>query len=261
MTAGRLGGRVCVVAGVGGAIGEAVAHRLQIEGGIVVGIDRNPHAIGELVLTADLADEAHVQAAYERVREAFGRLDVLYNNAGLTDPADRSLLETPLEVWDRVFAANLRTTVLSCRYGIRLMLDSRPVRGSVINTASFLAGMGAASAQMAFSAAKAAVTQLSIDLGVSLARRGVRVNALALGPIATPQLAAMFARLGPEQAARRFTHMPIGRFGSLEELAATAAYLASDDAGFITASSFPINGGIPGAFTVAEASAAAPDPA
>ena len=132
------------------------------------------------------------------------------------------------------------------------MLDGQPVRGSVINTSSFLAGMGAASAQMAFSAAKAAVAQLSRDLGVNLARTGVRVNALALGPIETPQLAAMFAQIGPEQAARRFTHMPMGRFGTLEELAATVAYLASDDSGFVTASVFPLNGGIPGAFTVAD---------
>ena len=249
---GRLKGRVCVVAGAGGAIGEAVARRLQCEGGVVVGIDRNSHAVGDLQLTADLANEDDVRAAYQRVRGAFGRLDVLYNNAGLTDPADRSALSTPSEVWERVFAANLTTTLLSCKYAIPIMLDGQPARGSVINTGSFLAGMGAASAQMAFSAAKAAVAQLSRDLGVSLARTGVRVNALALGPIETPQLAAMFDRIGPEQAARRFTHMPMGRFGTLEELAATVAYLASDDAGFVTASIFPINGGIPGAFTVAE---------
>jgi len=243
---------VCVVAGAGGAIGEAVARRLQREGGLVVGIDRKPHAIGDLQLTADLANEGQTRAAYEQVRNAYGRLDVLYNNAGLTDPADRSLLSTPSEVWERVFAANLTTTVLSCKYAIPIMLEGQPVRGSVINTASFLAGMGAASAQMAFSAAKAAVAQLSRDLGASLARSGVRVNALALGPIETPQLAAMFEQIGPEQAKRRFTHMPMGRFGTLDELAATVAYLASDDSGFVTASIFPINGGIPGAFTVAE---------
>lgn len=247
----RLNGRVCVVAGAGGAIGGGVARRLQLEGGVVVGIDRNPHVVGELRLTADLANEEQARAAYDRVREAYGRLDVIYNNAGLTDPTDRSLLSTPSEVWERVFAANLTTTRLSCKYGIPIMLQGQPPRGSVINTASFLSGMGAASAQMAFSAAKAAVAQLSRDLGVNLARSGVRVNALALGPIETPQLTAMFDQIGPEQAKRRFTHMPMGRFGTLEELAATVAYLASDDAGFVTASIFPINGGIPEAFTVA----------
>ena len=249
---GRLKDRVCVIAGAGGAIGEAVAARLQAEGGVVVGIDRNAHTVGALHLTADLADEDEARAAFDRVRDKFGRLDVLYNNAGLTDPADRSALSTPLDVWERVFAANLRTTLMSCRFAIPIMLEGQPVRGSVINSASFLAGMGAASAQMAFSAAKAAVAQLSRDLGVSLARSGVRVNALALGPIETPQLTAMFAQIGPEQAARRFTHMPMGRFGTLEELAATVAYLASDDSGFVTASVFPLNGGIPGAFTVAD---------
>ena len=131
------------------------------------------------------------------------------------------------------------------------MLRNDPAKGSVINTASFLAGMGSASAQMAFNAAKAGVEQLSRDLGVYLARRGVRVNSLALGPIETPQLKQTFDRIGPDEAARRFTHMPMGRFGTVLELAATVAYLASDDAGFVTASSFPINGGTPGAFTVA----------
>jgi NAD(P)-dependent dehydrogenase (short-subunit alcohol dehydrogenase family) len=155
-----------------------------------------------------------------------------------------------MEVWSRVVAGNLTAAWLSCKHGIPLMLQNRPAKGSVINTASFLAGMGAATAQMAFSAAKAAVAQLSLDLGANLARRGVRVNALALGPIETPQLAAMFAHLGPDQASRRFAHMPMGRLGTLDELAATVAYLASDDAGFVTASVFPINGGIPAAFTV-----------
>jgi NAD(P)-dependent dehydrogenase (short-subunit alcohol dehydrogenase family) len=247
----RLAGRVCVIAGAGGAIGEAVAQRLRAEGGLVVGIDQKPHEIGDLSLIADLTVEDAVRDSYARIHRELGRLDVIYNNAGLADPADRSALETSPEVWNRIFAANLTTTWLSCKHGIPFMLQGQPPKGSVINTGSFLAGMGAASAQMAFSAAKAAVAQLTRDLGVNLARSGVRVNALALGPIETPQLKAMFAGIGPEQAALRFTHMPMGRFGTLEELAATVAYLASDDAGFVTASIFPINGGIPGAFTVA----------
>jgi NAD(P)-dependent dehydrogenase (short-subunit alcohol dehydrogenase family) len=248
---GRLAGRVCVIAGAGGAIGEAVAARLAAEGGVVVGIDRKPHTVGALSLTADLSVEDEARGAYDAVWRAFGRLDVIYNNAGLADPADRSALATPVEVWDRVIAGNLTTAWLSCKHGIPLMLRAEAPRGSVINTASFLAGMGAATAQMAFSAAKAAVAQLSRDLGVALARRGVRVNALALGPIETPPLAAMFTGLGPEETARRFAHMPMGRLGALDELAATVAYLASDEAGFVTASVFPLHGGIPGAYTVA----------
>ena len=247
---GRLAGKVCVIAGVVGALGEGVASHFKRDGAIVVGIDQKTHAVGELSLTLDLTVEAEVEEAYARIEKAFGRVDVIYNNAGLMDVLDRSAMETPVEVWNRVFAANLTTTWLSCKHGIPCMLRNTPARGSVINTGSFLAGMGAASAQMAFSAAKAAVVQLSRDLGINLARSGVRVNALSLGPIETPQLAAMFAGIGPERAARRFAHMPMGRLGTIEELAATAVYLASDDAGFITAAVFPINGGIPSAYTV-----------
>jgi NAD(P)-dependent dehydrogenase (short-subunit alcohol dehydrogenase family) len=247
---GRLAGRVCVIAGVVGALGEGVAARFKQEGALVVGIDLKAHEVGELSLTLDLSSEAEVKDAYAQIEKAFGRVDVIYNNAGLTDVLDRSALETPVQVWSRVFAANLTTTWLSCKHGIPCMLRNTPPGGSVINTGSFLAGMGAASAQMAFSAAKAGVTQLSRDLAVNLARSGVRVNALSLGPIETPQLAAMFAGLGPEQTARRFGHMPMGRLGRIDELAATAVYLASDEAGFVTGSVFPINGGVPGAYTV-----------
>nr|WP_321985785.1 SDR family oxidoreductase [uncultured Lichenicoccus sp.] len=241
------------MAGVGGILGESVARRFAEEGGIVVGVDRKQHKIGALALQADLADEEQVRATYERVHLELGRIDVIYNNTGLTDPADHSALTTSLETWNAVLAANLTTTWLSCKHGIPFMLKKDEPKGSVINTASFLAGMGAASAQMAFNVAKAGVEQLSRDLGVHLARSGIRVNALSLGPIETPQLRQTFDRIGADEVARRFVHMPMGRFGTLEELAATAAYLASDDAGFVTAASFPINGGIPGAFTVATA--------
>jgi NAD(P)-dependent dehydrogenase (short-subunit alcohol dehydrogenase family) len=247
---GRLQGKVCVIAGVAGALGEGVAARFNRERAVVVGIDQKIHAVGELNLTLDLRAEAEVKDAYAQIEKAFGRVDVIYNNAGLMDVLDRSALETQVEVWTRVFAANLTTTWLSCKHGIPCMLRNTPAGGSVINTGSFLAGMGAASAQMAFSAAKAAVVQLSRDLGVKLARSGVRVNALSLGPIETPQLTAMFAGLGPEQTERRFAHMPMGRLGTIDELAATAVYLASDESGFVTGSVFPIHGGIPGAYTV-----------
>jgi NAD(P)-dependent dehydrogenase (short-subunit alcohol dehydrogenase family) len=247
---GRLAGKVCVIAGSAGEIGAAVADRLTREGAVVAGIDRLDHAVGALRLKADLSVESEVEDVFARVRQELGRIDVLYNNAGLTDPDDHSLLDTSVETWQRIFAANLTTTMLSCKHGIPYLLHNDPPGGSVINTASFLAGMGAASAQMAYSAAKAAVAQLSRDLGTNLARHGVRVNALALGPIETPQLRRLFEGIGPEEVQRRFIHYPMGRFGSLEELAGTVAYLASDDAGFVTASVFPVNGGIPNAFTV-----------
>lgn len=247
----RLLGRVCVVAGVMGDMGEAVASRFADEGGIVVGLDRHSHSIGELALVADLNDEAATADAYARVMERFGRLDVLYNNAGPIDPEDHSALDTSLATWNRVIASILTATWLSCKHAVPHM-GKGATTGAVINTASFLSGMGAATGQMAFNVAKAGVEQLSRDLGVHLARSNIRVNALAIGPIETKEIRAAFERIGLEQAERRFMHMPMGRFGTLEELAATAAYLASDDAGFVTAASFPLNGGIPGAFTVPE---------
>ena len=248
----RLTGRVCVVAGVMGDMGEAVAKRFADEGGIVVGLDRRPHSIGDLALVEDLTDGPAIEAAYAQVIARFERLDVLYNNAGPIDPEDHSVLDTSLDTWNRVIASILTATWLSCKHAIPHM-GKGATAGSVINTASFLAGMGSATGQMAFNAAKAGVEQLSRDLGVHLARSNVRVNAIAIGPIETAQIKAAFRRIGPEQVARRFVHMPMGRFGTLDELAATAAYLASDDSGFVTASSFPLHGGIQSAFTVTEA--------
>ncbi|WP_419729895.1 SDR family oxidoreductase [Lichenicola sp.] len=246
----RLDGKVCVIAGAASVIGLAVAARLEQEGGMVIGIDRQNHAVGCISLKADLCVEEEVQDVFARIHDQTGRIDVLYNNAGLISPDDRSALETSSETLDLIFAANFRTTWLCCKHAIPYIFKTVPVNGSIINTSSFLAGMGSASAQMAYNAAKAAVAQLSRDLGTQLARRGIRVNALALGPIATPQLDAMFARIGSDERERRYQHMPLGRFGTLQELAGTIAYLASDDSGFVTASVFPLDGGIQGAFTV-----------
>jgi len=184
-----------VVAGAAGALGKAAAERLRSEGETVVGIDRLEHAATAVSLHADLTVEAEVERVFARIHQEFGHIDVLINNAGLNDRDDHSVLDMSQETWERVFAANLTTTFLSCKHGIPYMLKNDPPSGSVINTASFLAEMGAATAQMAFSAAKAAVIQLSRDLGTNLARRGVRVNALCLGPIDTPQVRQMFDSL------------------------------------------------------------------
>jgi NAD(P)-dependent dehydrogenase (short-subunit alcohol dehydrogenase family) len=234
-----------------GDMGEAVAARFAQEGGIVVGLDRQQHAIGDLPLVVQINEEPAIQHAYKRVVDTYGRVDVVYNNAGPVDQDDHSALGTSLETWNRVISSILTATWLSCKHAIPHM-GKGETPGSIINTSSFLVGMGAATGQMAFNAAKAGVEQLSRDLGVHLARSKIRVNALAVGPIETKEIRATFERLGPDQAERRFAHMPMGRFGTLEELAATAVYLASDDAGFVTAASFPLNGGIPGAFTVPE---------
>jgi NAD(P)-dependent dehydrogenase (short-subunit alcohol dehydrogenase family) len=145
----RLAGQVCVITGAAGVVAEAVAERLKREGATVVGIDQREHTVGELSLQADLTDEEQVRRSFAQVHDDFGRIDVLYNNTGLNDPSDHSALDMSLETWQRVFAANLTTVFLCCKHAIVHMLGNDPPRGSVINTASFLAVMGAASSQMA----------------------------------------------------------------------------------------------------------------
>lgn len=246
----RLTNKVYVVTGAASPLAQTVAERLTSEGATVVGVDRREHSVGVHSRQAELTDEDQVRALFAGVKADLGCIDVLYNNAGLNDREDHSALDMPLSVWERVLAANLTTTFLCCKHAVPDMLANDPPSGSIINTASFLAVMGAASSQMAYSVAKAGVIQLSRDLGVHLARRGVRVNALVLGPIETPQLNALFEGIGEEEIARRFVHYPMGRFGTPEELAGAVAFLASDDAGFITGAAFPLDGGITSAFTV-----------
>jgi NAD(P)-dependent dehydrogenase (short-subunit alcohol dehydrogenase family) len=246
---GRLSGRVCVITGAAGGVGQATARRLTQEGATVVGVDLVEHAVGELCLRADVTDEARVLELYAQIRGELGRIDVLFNNAGINDPQDGSILDMSLETWSRVQAANLTSVFLCCKHGIPHLLAGDRAGGSVINMATFLAVMGAATAQMAYSASRAGVLALSRDLGIHLAQRGVRVNALCMGPVDTPALRELFAD-DPEKVARRNVHMPMGRFGRPEEVAATVAYLASDDAGYVTASAFPLDGGITAAYTI-----------
>jgi NAD(P)-dependent dehydrogenase (short-subunit alcohol dehydrogenase family) len=247
----RLEGRVCVVAGAGSAIGRAVADRFAQEGGVVVGIDRVDHDVGTASLRADLTDDREVEAAFDETIERFGRIDVLYNNVGLMDPADGSALHADLDTWRRVLDANLTPVFLSCKHGINRMLGADPVHGSVINAASFLGDIGAATAPMAFSASKAAVVQLTRDLGIHLARSRIRVNAVLFGPIETPAQRAML-EADPATLPARLVHWPMGRFGTLDEATGTVAFLASDDAGYITGAAVPLDGGITTAFTVPE---------
>ena len=249
--------KVCIITGAASSLAAAVADRLTSEGATVVGVDVREHEVGAYARQADLTDEDQVRRLFASVRDDLGRIDVLYNNTGLNDREDHSALDLPLPVWERVLAANLTTTFLCCKHVVPYLLDNTPPGGSIINSASFLAVMGAASAQMAYSVAKAGVLQLSRDLGVQLGRTGVRVNALTLGPIETPQLRALFAGIGDDEIARRFVHYPMGRFGTPEELAGTVAYLASADSGFITGAAFPLDGGITSAFTVPESTRSA----
>jgi len=246
---GRLAGRVCVVSGAVGGIGAATVELFRREGARVAGLDVQPGSPGELALQVDVTDERQVREALAQVRERFGRIDVLFNNAGISPSDDGSVLETTIEAWERVQQVNLRSVFLCCKHGIPHLLENDgPLRGSVINTASFVAVMGAATSQISYTASKGGVLALSRELGVEFARRGVRVNALCPGPVDTPLLKELFAK-DPEQAARRLVHVPIGRFARAEEIAQGALFLASEDSSYVTASTFLIDGGLSGAYT------------
>lgn len=246
---GRLAGRVCVVTGASGGIGAATVELFQREGATVVGIDLQADSPGDLALELDVTDEEQVRVAYRHVRDTYGRIDVLFNNAGISPNDDGSVLETTLEAWERVQGANLRSVFLCCKHGIPHLLENEgPARGSVINTASFVAVMGAATSQISYTASKGGVLALSRELGVEFARRGVRVNALCPGPVDTPLLRELFAK-DPEKAARRLVHVPMGRFARPEEIAQGALFLASEDSSYMTASTFLIDGGLSGAYT------------
>jgi NAD(P)-dependent dehydrogenase (short-subunit alcohol dehydrogenase family) len=243
---GRLEGKVCVITGVAGGIGAATAAAFEHAGGRVVGVDLAEHSIGELPLRADVADEDAVRSVYARARDEFGHIDVLFNNAGISPTDDASVLDTSLEAWERVQAVNLRSVFLCCKHGIPHLLDAGG--GSVINTASFVAVLGAATSQISYTASKGGVLALSRELGVEFARRGVRVNALCPGPVDTPLLRELYAK-DPEQAARRLVHVPMGRFARAEEIANAVVFLASDESSFVTATTFLVDGGIGGAYT------------
>ncbi len=246
--AGRLQDKVCVITGAAGGIGLATAQRFLEEGATVVGVDLAPSPVASLSLEVDVTDEAAVRGLYERVVEEHGRLDVLFNNAGINPPDDSSVLETDYEVWQRVQDVNLRSVFFCCKYGIpHLLRNEGPRKGSVINTASFVAVMGAATSQISYTASKGGVLSLSRELGVEFARQGVRVNALCPGPVDTPLLRELFSK-DPERAARRLVHVPMGRFAEAVEIANGVVFLASDESSFVTASTFLMDGGISGAY-------------
>jgi NAD(P)-dependent dehydrogenase (short-subunit alcohol dehydrogenase family) len=197
-------------------------------------------------MQVDVSDEQQVSEMYASVARQLGRIDVLFNNAGVSPPQDASVLDTELDVWEHVQQVNLRSVFLCCKHGIPHLLQSGG--GSVINTASFVAVMGAATSQIAYTASKGGVLALSRELGVEFARRGVRVNALCPGPVDTPLLQELYAA-DPAQAARRLVHVPIGRFARAEEIASAALFLASDESSYVTASTFLVDGGLSGAYT------------
>lgn len=248
----RLENRVAVVTGGASGIGLAAVRRLAAEGARVVVADLDSDAgraaadgVGGLFVRADVTDADDVTAIFATAHEQWGSVDIAVNNAGISPPDDGSILDTGIEAWRRVQEVNLTSVYLTCRAVIPYM--QRQGKGSIINTASFVAVMGAATSQISYSASKGGVLAMSRELGVQFARQGIRVNALCPGPVNTPLLAELFAS-DPERAARRLVHVPMGRFAEPEEIAAAIAFLASDDSSFITASTFLVDGGISGAY-------------
>jgi NAD(P)-dependent dehydrogenase (short-subunit alcohol dehydrogenase family) len=246
---GRLDGKVCVITGAASGIGAESARLFAREGARVAGVDLVSGAEGELAIEADVTDEEQVRELYERVASELGRVDVLFNNAGINPNDDTTVIETSLDAWQRVQDVNVRSVFLCCKHGIPHLQAAGG--GSVINTASFVAVLGAAVSQISYTASKGAVLALSRELGVEFARQGIRVNALCPGPVNTPLLRELFAK-DPEKAARRLVHIPVGRFGEVEEIASAALFLASDESTFITASTFMVDGGLSGAYLTPE---------
>jgi NAD(P)-dependent dehydrogenase (short-subunit alcohol dehydrogenase family) len=243
--AGRLDGKVCVITGAASGIGAESARLFAAEGAKVVGVDVDEGSEGELTIQADVTDEEQVRGMYERTKQELGRIDVLFNNAGINPTDDSSAIETTLEAWQRVQDVNLRGVFLCCKHGIPHLLEGGG--GSVINTASFVAVMGAAVSQISYTASKGAVVSLSRELGVEFAARGVRVNALCPGPVDTPLLRELFAK-DPEKAERRLVHVPMGRFGEAREIAQAALFLAGDESSYVNATAFLIDGGLSAAY-------------
>ena len=248
----RLEGRVAVLTGAGSGIGYATSKRLASEGAHVVAVDTNEETgqaiakeVGGIFVKADVTNSAQVENMYKVAFDTYGRIDIAFNNAGISPPDDDSILVIGIDAWERVLRVNTTSVYLCCKAVIPYMQKAK--KGSIINTASFVATMGAATSQIAYTASKGGVLSMSRELGVQFAREGIRVNALSPGPVNTPLLQELFAK-DKERAARRLVHIPMGRFADASEIAAAVAFLASDDSSFITASNFLVDGGISGAY-------------
>lgn len=248
----RLPERAAVVTGGASGIGLATARRFASEGANVVIADTDQEAgeaaakeIDGLFVYSNVAESSDVENLFKVTKDTYGSVDIAFNNAGISPPEDASITETEPDVWHRVQEVNLKSVYLCSKQAVAYMQSQG--NGSIINTASFVALMGAATSQISYTASKGGVLAMSRELGVEFAKQGIRVNALCPGPINTKLLQELFAK-DPEMAERRLVHVPMGRFGEPEEMAAAAAFLASEDSSFITASNFVVDGGLSSAY-------------
>jgi NAD(P)-dependent dehydrogenase (short-subunit alcohol dehydrogenase family) len=253
---GRLDGKVCVITGAGGGMGADAAILFTEEGARVCVADVDGDAaakiageVGGLGVRVDVADSDSVQSLYRAAAEHFGGIDVLYNNAGISPADDASILDTELAAWERVQSVNTRGVYLCCRHGIPHLLERGG--GSVINVASFVAIVGAATSQISYTASKGAVLSMTRELGVQFARQGVRVNALCPGPVETPLLLRIWGET-PGAAERRLVHLPMGRMAKPREIVNAALFLASDESSYVNASTFLVDGGLTAAYVTPE---------
>ena len=257
---GRLQNKVALITGAGGGIGRASARAFSREGARVVVVDAVEAAgratVDEIAaaggtaafVRADVTRAADVQAMIAFAETQFGALHVLFNNAGIFPDEDGSVVDTDEAVFDRVIAVNLKGVFLGCKHGIPALL--RAGGGSIINTASFVAVMGAATSQSAYTASKGGVLALTREIAIEFARRGIRANALCPGPVNTPLLQSLLA--DPARRARRMVHLPMGRLAEADEIAAAALYLASDESSYVNGTTFLVDGGTTGAYVTAE---------
>jgi NAD(P)-dependent dehydrogenase (short-subunit alcohol dehydrogenase family) len=249
----RLNEKISIITGAGGGMGRVAALRFAAEGSSVVVADSQPGAAEETVrqiraaggeataITVDVSVEADAKAMVDVAIEKFGRLDVLYNNAGIMPQADHSVVDTPVEIWDQIMAVNVRGVYLACKYAIPRMLENK--RGSIINVSSFVALLGCSVPQDAYTASKGAILALTRSLAVQFAPNGIRTNAILPGPVETPLLMEWLVK--DEQAKKiRLARNPSGRFGKPDEVVSMAVYLASDESAWTNGASLVIDGGI-----------------
>ena len=254
---GRLDGKVTVITGAAGGIGREAAVLFSAEGASVcvadVSAEQGEEAAAAcreaLFQQVDVVDPASVEAMYAATADRYGGVDVVYNNAGIMPAEDASILETKPEAWDRVLDVNAKGVYLCCKHGIPRLLERGG--GSVINVASFVALVGAATSQIAYTASKGAVLSLTRELAVEFARRGVRVNALCPGPVETPLLLRLFQE-DPAAYERRRVHLPMGRLAKPQEVAQGALFLASDESSYVTGATFLVDGGLTAAYVTPE---------